>query len=177
MEAAPPVPPQQEPTRAELPADQRPATAEDLKGLRRWVIVAGVWAVAATALAVIALLKPAQTQDSETAAAATRSVNRVQDRLDERFDQLESRVGKLPQSSDLQSLGDRVQRTESRAGQAAADAKAARDSIGKLQDRVQKVERAQERQSRSAGSGSAGSGGRGGGDSTSPQSSGGQPQN
>ena len=159
---------------AELPADQRPATAEDVKGLRRWVIVAGVWAVAATALAVIALLRPVQTQDPDTAAAATRSVNRVQDRLDERFDQLESRVGRLPQSSDLQRLGDRVQRTESRAGQAAGDAKAARDSIGKLQDRVQKVERAQERQSRSAGSGSGGSGG---GDRSSPQSSGGQPQN
>jgi len=175
VEGAPPVPPpQQAPIPAELTADQRPATAEDIKGLRRWVIVAGVWAVAATALAVIALLKPAQTQDPETAAAATRSVNRVQDRLDERFDQLEGRVGRLPQSSDLQRLGDRVQRMESRSGQAAGDAKAARDSIGKLQDRVQKVERAQERQSRSARSGSGGSGG---GDSTSPQSSGGQPQN
>lgn len=176
MEGTPPVPPpQQASTRAELPADQRPATAEDLKGVRRWVIVAGVWAVAATALAVIALLKPAQTQDPETAAAATRSVNRVQDRLDQRFDQLESRVGRLPQSSDLQRLGDRVRRMESRAGQAAGDAKAARDSIGKLQDRLQKAERAQERQSRSAGSGSGGSGGGGGG--TSPQSSGGRPQN
>ena len=168
----PPGPSPQRPTvPAELPDDQRPATLEDVKGLRRWVIVAGVWAVAATALAVIALLKPAE-QDPDTAAAASRSVNRLQDRLDERFEQLDSRVGRLPRSSDVRRLGDRLQGIEARGGQAGEDAKAARDTIGRLQDRVEKVEQAQERQSRSSDGG-----GRSGGRDTSPQSSGGQPQN
>ena len=41
----------------EAPPPPKPATAEDLRGLRRWLLVAGVWAVAATAIAVIALVK------------------------------------------------------------------------------------------------------------------------
>ncbi len=36
--------------------DREPATRGDLRALRRWVLVAGVWAVAATAVAIIALL-------------------------------------------------------------------------------------------------------------------------
>ena len=37
--------------------DERPATLADIRSLRRWLAVAAVWAVAATALGVIALLK------------------------------------------------------------------------------------------------------------------------
>ena len=122
--------------------------------MRRWAIVAGVWAVAATALAVIALLKPAESNDTETAAAANRSINRLQDRLDDRFEQLEERVDRLPQSADLQKLEDRVTGVEDDVEQAADDAKAARDSIGKLQDRVEKVEQAQDDQDSSSGGGS-----------------------
>lgn len=148
-----------------MPDDQRPASVADVKGVRRWAIVAGVWAVAATALAVIALVKPAE-NDTETAAAANRSINRLQDRLDERFQQLEDRVNRLPQSADLQKLQDRVSSVEDDAKQAAGDAKAARDSIGKLGDRVDKVEQAQDKQSSSSGGGA-----------SAPSSSGGKPQN
>ena len=137
----------------------------DVKSVRRWAIVAGVWAVAATALAVIALVKP-NDDSSETAAAANRSINRLQDRLDDRFDQLEGRVNRLPQSADLQKLQDRVSSVEDDVEQAARDAKAARDSIGKLQDRVDKVEQAQDKQTNSSSGGA-----------TAPNSSGGKPQN
>ncbi len=142
-----------------------------MKGLKRWAIVAGVWAVAATALAVIALLKPAE-QDPAAAAAAHRSVNRLQDRLDERFEQLTNRVDRLPRSGDVQKLEDRLQGVEGRAGQASDDARAARDSIGKLQDRVDEVEQTQRRQSRP----SSGAGARSGGAAV-PGPSRGRPQN
>ncbi|MDQ3587929.1 MAG: hypothetical protein M3350_02725 [Actinomycetota bacterium] len=173
-QAGPPpgLPPQQPVAQALLPDDQRPATAEDVKGLRRWAIVAGVWAVAATALAVMALLKPAPDEGPDPAAAANRSINRLEGRLGGRFQRLEDRVGLLPNAADLQKLDTRTQRVESRAGQAAGDAGAARDSIGKLQDRVEKVEQTQKRQSSSPDGAGAGSGGGAG-----PGASGGRPRN
>ena len=40
-----------------LDDDQLPASVGQLKTLRRWLIVAGVWSVAATAIAVFALIQ------------------------------------------------------------------------------------------------------------------------
>ena len=111
--------------------------------------------MAATALAAIALINAAQKSDRDAAAAANRSVNRLHDRLGERFEQLERRVDRLPQSSDLQKLQQRLLHVEDRAGQAAGDAATARDSIGKLQDRVEEVEQPRERLRRSPGAGGA----------------------
>src|SRR3954468_3385142 len=49
--------PARDPYRPEetLPPDA-PATIEDVRRVRRWVWVAGIWAVAATVIAIIALL-------------------------------------------------------------------------------------------------------------------------
>ena len=48
--------------------DSRPATAGDLRGLRRWLLVSVVWAIAATAIAVIALVVANRAADEEESA-------------------------------------------------------------------------------------------------------------
>ena len=144
---APPPPPRI----PQPPEDLRPAAAGDLKELRRWTIVAGVWAVAATALAVLALIRPGQQDVADrSAAAAKRSVDRMQDRFDSRLRRLAKRIDRVPRAAELQYLGNRVRQVEDRSGQTAGDAKAARDSIGELQDRLERVARAQQQQSRPA---------------------------
>jgi archaellum component FlaC len=114
--------------------DDAPARVGDLRTLRRWLLVAGVWAVAATAIAVIALI--AANDDSESRAAneqAAGDLARVQRDLNKRMDDLEGRLDELPSSDDLTKLDDRLQKVED-------DASATSDSIERLSGRVEEVE-------------------------------------
>jgi predicted nucleic acid-binding Zn-ribbon protein len=104
------------------------------------VIVAGVWAVAATAVAIIALLDQSNTDANRRSGDAARSVSRLEHQLDSRIDALESQVKGLPTSNDLQSLQQRVATAEDKATQASDDAKAARNSIKDLENRVKTLE-------------------------------------
>jgi TolA-binding protein len=91
--------------------DERPATLADIRSLRRWLAVAAVWAVAATALGVIALLK-ANEDDSADQTAAAGELGRVQRQLNSRLDDLESRVDELPTSDDVSKLDGRLKSVE-----------------------------------------------------------------
>ena len=91
--------------------DERPATLADIRSLRRWLAVAAVWAVAATALGVIALLK-ANEDDSGEQARAAGELGRVQRQLNSRLDDLESRVDELPTSDDVSNLDGRLKSVE-----------------------------------------------------------------
>ena len=62
-----------------------------LKTLRRWLIVAGVWAVAATAIAVFALVKADEADDAGREQAAG-DLDRVQRQLDSRIDELPTKT-------------------------------------------------------------------------------------
>ena len=83
--------------------DDRPATLGDIKSLRRWLIVTAVWAVAATALGVIALIQ-ANKNDEEGRTQSASDLARVQKNLNSRIDDLESRVDELPTSDDVSKL-------------------------------------------------------------------------
>ena len=91
--------------------DERPATLADIRSLRRWLAVAAVWAVAATALGVIALLEANKDDDADQTRAAG-ELGRVQRQLNSRIDDLESRMDDLPTSDDVSNLDDRLKTVE-----------------------------------------------------------------
>jgi TolA-binding protein len=91
--------------------DERPATLADIRSLRRWLAVAAVWAVAATALGVIALLE-ANKDDTADQTRAAGELGRVQKQLNSRIDDLESRIEELPTSDDVSKLDGRLKTVE-----------------------------------------------------------------
>ena len=91
--------------------DERPATLADIRSLRRWLAVTAVWAVAATALAVIALLE-ANKDDNGDQTRAAGELGRVQRQLNSRIDDLEARIAELPTSDDVSNLDDRLKAVE-----------------------------------------------------------------
>ena len=125
-----------EPDRAD---EQRPATVAQFKGLRRWLIVAGVWAVAATALAVFALIQ-ANRADDEGRDQAVGELGRVQRQLNERIDNLERRLERLPTSADLSALEDRLGQVEDDASQATQDVERLSNRVDDLEGRVDELE-------------------------------------
>src|SRR5436190_23806647 len=113
--AAPPPPPAPE-------EDAQLASRGELRSLRRWLAVAGVWALAATAVAVIALIK-ATDQHSDSRADVSRQIGDAEQALDHRIDSLRSRIDTLPTSQDLTRVDDRLKRAEDEAGRASKDEK------------------------------------------------------
>jgi DNA repair exonuclease SbcCD ATPase subunit len=122
------------------PAGEGAATREDLRSLRRWVIVAGVWAVAATAIALIALLDSSEGDARKEADAARNRAVATERKLDRRIDDLEERLEALPRSDDVSRLQQRLSKAETGATKAAADARSAESKLSDLEKRVQTVE-------------------------------------
>lgn len=151
MEGRPsdPKPPaEQPPSRVEPPPadpDARPATLGEVRTLRRWLTVAGVWAVAASAIAVIALLEARSEDEPKGPRAATGSqLARVRDDLNKRIDELEQRIGQLPTGDDVRKLERRLKRVEDAASDTRGDVRKVRSDLDDLTTRVQDVEQAQE---------------------------------
>jgi TolA-binding protein len=119
--------------------DDRPATLGELRSTRRWLAVAAVWAVAATALAVIALLEANQEDDTARTQAAG-ELGRVQRGLNERIDELESRIDELATSEDVSNLDDRLSELEGRADQIQSGNERLSGRIDDLETRVEELE-------------------------------------
>jgi chromosome segregation ATPase len=123
--------------------DERPATLADIRSLRRWLAVAAVWAVAATALGVIALLE-ANKDDSADQTKAAGELGRVQSQLNSRIDDLESRIDELPTSDDVSKLDGRLKTVEDKVDKntAATDRLSSRvdDLDGRVDDLESRVE-------------------------------------
>jgi septal ring factor EnvC (AmiA/AmiB activator) len=104
----PPAPPAAPP-----PSRPEPATKDDIRGLRRWLLVAGAWAVAATAIAVIALVQA--NNNDETAKIGQQTANqigKVQRDLNKRLDEVENRLNGFAPSSDVAKLDNRLKKVE-----------------------------------------------------------------
>jgi BMFP domain-containing protein YqiC len=131
-----------------LPPDPNalPATRGDIRDLRRWLIVAGVWAVAASAIAVIALITANDNTKSSdrTSTDVAGQVSRVQRDLSKRIDDLNTKIQQLPTSGDVSKLGSRLKAVEDKSSQAATDAKDARSKVSALETRVKALEDAQQ---------------------------------
>jgi septal ring factor EnvC (AmiA/AmiB activator) len=117
--------------------ESEPATVADVRGLRRWLVVAGVWAFAATAIAVIALIAAS---DDEKVAAATGQIGRVQRQLSGRISEIEARVDKLPRSEDVSRLENRLKEVENGAGKSSDRLKALSGRIDDLDRQVERLE-------------------------------------
>ena len=125
--------------------DTRAATLGELRGTRRWLAVAAVWAVAATALAVFALIE-ANKEDDAARTQAAGELGRVQRGLNDRIDDLESRVDELPTSDDLSKLDGRIKDIEDAADSAATDTERLGGRLDDLETRVDELEQANEDQ-------------------------------
>jgi methyl-accepting chemotaxis protein len=131
--------------------DERPATLADIRSLRRWLAVAAIWAVAATALAVIALLQ-ANKDDSGDQTRAAGELGRVQRQLNSRMDDLESRVAELPTTDDVSKLDGRLKAVEDAADKSATASERLSGRVDDLEGRVDDLEsRIEELESTSSG--------------------------
>jgi predicted nuclease with TOPRIM domain len=125
--------------------DDRPATLGDLRSLRRWLAVTAVWAVAATALGVIALIEANKDDDSARTQAAG-ELGRVQRDLNNRIDELESRVDGLPTSDDLTKLENRLKDAEDKADKTTGDVRDLSSRVDDLEQRVDDLEQSSQSQ-------------------------------
>ena len=119
--------------------DDRPATVGQLRSTRRGLAVAGVWAVAATALGVIALIQATKDDESGTTQSAA-DLARVQNNLSGRIDDLESRVDALPTSDDVSKLDGRIKDLETKADRTASDVDKLNGRVDDLEQRVDDLE-------------------------------------
>jgi peptidoglycan hydrolase CwlO-like protein len=125
--------------------DDRPATVGDLRSLRRWLLVTAVWAVAATALGVIALIQ-ANKDDESAHTQSAADLARVQKDLAGRIDDLESRIGDLPTSDDLSRLDGRIKDVEKKADSTGSDIDKLNGRLDDLEKRVDDLESSNETQ-------------------------------
>jgi TolA-binding protein len=123
-----------------LSADPAPATTDDVRSLRRWLLVAGVWAAAATAIAVIALITANQDDSEEIGARTASQIGRVQRSLTERLDQIEQRLDELAPAEDVTRLDNRLQKVEERAGKTLDRVDTIAGDVDDLQTRVEELE-------------------------------------
>jgi hypothetical protein len=143
--------PESAPTPVAVPEEELPATKADVRALRRWVAVAGVWAVAATAIAIIALVDQDESSNQDGTGDSASQLSRVQRALDRRLDGLEENVRDLPQSEDVRRLEGRLQQAEERSSQASEDAGTANETVGDLERRVEDLEQQVEEQQQGGG--------------------------
>jgi hypothetical protein len=119
--------------------DRVPASESEARSLRRWLAVTAIWAVAASAIGIIALIQ-ANEADEETANAVGKQLTRVQRDTNARLDSIEQDINELARRDDLTRLEQRVARVEDNATKAARDARTASDSVEDLETRVEDLE-------------------------------------
>jgi septal ring factor EnvC (AmiA/AmiB activator) len=119
--------------------DDRAATLGELRSTRRWLAVAGVWAVAATALGVFALIEANQ-EDEAAQTQAAGELGRVQRALNDRIDELESRIDELPTSEDVSNLDNRIRDIEEASDQTATSIERLGNRMDDLESRVDDLE-------------------------------------
>ncbi len=128
--------------------DLEPATRADLKGLRTWIIVAGVWAVAASAIGLLALFggnDDTKSRGSTTGTAQVADLQRQVDQLEKKLSQASADASDAADTASGLSSGidsanstaESAQSTAQAAKQSVADASS---SIGDLQSQVESLQ-------------------------------------
>jgi hypothetical protein len=109
-----PAPPSEPPPGPSQPAaapDRQPATVDELRSLRRWLIVAAIWAVAATAISVLAFVT-ANDDDAQRAEDTSEETQAVQRRVNRQLAQLRARLAGLPQAATVEGIEQRLRSLE-----------------------------------------------------------------
>ena len=122
------------------PGPPAPAAADDIRSLRRWLLVAGVWAAAATAIAVIALVQASQDDSDEITARTANQIERVQRDINTRLDDIDERLGDLAPAEDVTRLDNRLQKVENAATKTTDRLDTIADDVDDLQTRVEELE-------------------------------------
>ena len=135
----------QEPLPPPYVEDDRPATLGELRSTRRWLAVAAVWAVAATALAIFALIE-ANKDDDEARTRAAGELGRVQRALNSQIDDLESRIDGLPTSDDLSKLDNRLKDLEDASDKVGTNIERLGNRLDDVEGRVADLEQQQSTQ-------------------------------
>jgi septal ring factor EnvC (AmiA/AmiB activator) len=129
-----------EPPLEALPPDA-PATVEDVRATRRWIWVALAWAIAASAIALFALLnQDDQARNQPVAPDNSARLSRLERDTRQRLDAFERRLGNRASQDDVRKLERRLARAEDDAAQAKKDAAAAKDADTKQDQRLDDLE-------------------------------------
>ena len=128
----PDLPPERDP-------ELQPASRGDLRTLRRWLLVTAVWAVAATAVALIALLTQDDTAERKSRDVSER-VTQLERELNPKLDNLEEEISSVAKREDVTKLAQRLSRVETNASRASSNAKDTRSRIDDLESRIEDLE-------------------------------------
>jgi methyl-accepting chemotaxis protein len=144
-----------EATRVQPPGEQPPelATVDQVRGVRRWLWVVAIWAAAATAVALIAVLGGG---DSGDPGASASQVSALERELDDRIGQLEQQIEMAPTTDEVDELRTQVRELDqggTEAEEVQEAAQRAEEEVADLTERVDDLERQVEEQD-SSGSGS-----------------------
>ncbi len=127
--------------------EDRPVRAGDLRGLRRWLLVAAVWATAATAIAVIALIAANNAREDNTeagrqSARTAGEIGAAQRRLDQRVDEIDGRLDELASAEEVSALETRLKRVEDADTPTAEQLEELSGSVDDLETRLESLEEA-----------------------------------
>ena len=123
------------------PPTQEPATREDVRWLGRWLVVVALWAAAASAVAILALVDTRNQQsDKDRTARLEDQVTQLQRDLVTRTGRLQTRLEGVPRSQDLARLEKRLAKVEGESAKASADAKKATAKLTDLEGRIKTLE-------------------------------------
>ena len=141
-----PRPPAEPPSEGERPrrrAGRSALIVEDFRSVRRWLVLLGVIAIAASAVAAYALIQTGESADKERVNSLERSVREANEQLKranrqrelERLE-LDRRLGSTSEESDVAKIDRRVRAVERNAVEAADAAADNGRALSRLSDRV-----------------------------------------
>lgn len=114
-----------------------------MRAVRRWLLVAGVWAVAATAIAVIALVQANKDDSAKIGARTASQVGRVQRQLTQRLDAIEGRLSNFAPTSDIARLDRRLKKAEDATAKATTKLDKLSTRVDDIDTRVKALEQQQ----------------------------------
>ncbi|MFL5841410.1 MAG: hypothetical protein ACJ77Z_13260 [Thermoleophilaceae bacterium] len=126
-----------------LPPDA-PATVEDVRATRRWTWVAFAWALAASAIAVIALItandNDTGNQPAQTTPDLSGQVRQFESQTNDRLDQFSRRLNDRAAQSDVQKLDKRLSTVEDDASKSQQAETSQSDAVKQLQADVKDLQ-------------------------------------
>jgi septal ring factor EnvC (AmiA/AmiB activator) len=125
-----------------LPPDA-PATVEDVRASRRWTWVALAWAIAASAIAVIALVTSSDNSSSngsQTTTDLTPRIDKLEQDTNARLDAFSRRLTDKASSADLQKLDKRLTTVEDDLTRTKDDLVKQTDAVTQLQTDVKDLQ-------------------------------------
>ena len=122
-----------------------PATVEDVRASRRWTWVALVWAIAASAIAIIALVQDNKNSSDNNQAQTSQAVTPqqfqdFQKQVNDRLDAFSRRLNDTASTADVDKLDKRLTQVEDDASKAQTNETKQNDAVTQLQSDVKDLQ-------------------------------------